>query len=158
MVFQDLALWPHLSVDANLRFGLNAKRVPKAEAGKRIRRMLQLTQMEASARKKPGELSGGEQQRVALARALVLEPQIVLMDEPLSSLNPELNLRLRMEILRLHHDLGFTLLYVTHSHEEAFELGGRVLLMRDGRTELEGPVSEVRRYLQALASQPGHAG
>ncbi len=139
MVFQDLALWPHLSVEGNLRFGLKAKRIPKADSDERIQRMLQLTQMEASARKKPGELSGGEQQRVALARALVLEPQILLMDEPLSSLNTELNLRLRAEILRLHHDLGFTLLYVTHSHEEAFEIGSRVLLMRDGRTEMEGP-------------------
>ena len=158
MVFQDLALWPHLSVDGNLRFGLKAQGVPKIEAEKRIRRMLQLVQMEASARKKPGELSGGEQQRVALARALVQEPQILLMDEPLSSLNPELNLRLRAEILRLHHDLGFTLLYVTHSREEAFELGSRVLLMQDGRIELEGPVSEVRLYFQTLAPQPGHLG
>lgn len=135
MVFQDLALWPHLSVEGNLRFGLSARRAAKREADERIRRMLRLMQMEASARKKPGELSGGEQQRVALARALVLEPQILLMDEPLSSLNEELNLRLRREILRLHHELGFALLYVTHSREEAAEIGQRMLLMRDGQIE-----------------------
>ncbi|HSW48989.1 MAG TPA: ABC transporter ATP-binding protein [Bryobacteraceae bacterium] len=135
MVFQDLALWPHLSVDSNLRFGLRARGVPTNQAEDRIRRTLRLVEMEASARKKPGELSGGEQQRVALARALVLEPQILLMDEPLSSLNPELNQLLRTEILRLQRDLRFTLLYVTHNSEEAVEIASRVLLMREGRIE-----------------------
>ena len=95
----------------------------------------------------PGEMSGGEQQRVALARALVLEPDTLLMDEPLSSLNPELNQRLLAEILNLQRDLGFTLLYVTHSREEAFEIAGRVLLMKDGRIETQGPAPEVQRQL-----------
>ncbi len=147
MVFQDLALWPHLSVEGNLRFGMKARGVPKAEAGKRIERMLKMMQLAGDARKKPAELSGGEQQRVALARALVLEPDILLMDEPLSSLNVELSLRLRAEILRLHRELGFTLLYVTHNRGEALEIGCRILIMKEGRIEAEGSTVEMRRLI-----------
>jgi ABC-type Fe3+/spermidine/putrescine transport system ATPase subunit len=130
MVFQDLALWPHLTVDGNLRFGLKARKVPRAEAGRRIRKTLELVGLWDRAGSHPGELSGGEQQRVALARALVLEPGVLLMDEPLSSLDFDLALRLRREILQLHEKLRFTLLYVTHNREEAAEIGERVLLMK----------------------------
>ena len=97
-----------------------------------------MVRMVDRAQAKPGELSGGQQQRVALARALIANPTIVLMDEPLSSLDPELNLHLRQEILRLHAELGFTLVYVTHSRDEAADLGSRVLIMRHGRIDHEG--------------------
>jgi iron(III) transport system ATP-binding protein len=131
MVFQDLALWPHMTVYEHLDFTLRYdKQNSLADRPSRIREILEMVRLSDRARAKPGELSGGEQQRVALARALVGNPTIVLMDEPLSSLDPELNLHLRGEILRLHAELGFTLAYVTHSREEAADLGSRVILMR----------------------------
>lgn len=135
MVFQDLALWPHLSVKGNLEFGLRAKRIPGRERDERVREMLRLVEMEEYLNTKPGELSGGQQQRVALARALVLEPKALLMDEPLSNLDQDLNQRLRNEILRLHQALGFTLVYVTHDRAESSDLGTRVVFMKSGRIE-----------------------
>jgi len=133
MVFQDLALWPHLSVEGNLEFGLKARGVPAKERRRRVDEMLQLVEMEAYAKSKPAALSGGQQQRIALARALILQPRALLMDEPLSNLDEELNRRMRKEILRLQKTLGTTLLYVTHDRDEARELGTRIILMRDGR-------------------------
>jgi iron(III) transport system ATP-binding protein len=134
MVFQDLALWPHLTVfqhlDLVLRYGLQSSAEDKSA---RIREVLQMVRLADRATAKPGELSGGQQQRVALARALVASPTIVLMDEPLSSLDPELSLDMRREILRLHAAIGFTLVYVTHRHEEADEMGMRVILMSSAR-------------------------
>jgi iron(III) transport system ATP-binding protein len=130
MVFQDLALWPHMTVREHLDFALRYDRRNKpADRSARIRAVLQTVRMADRAQAKPGELSGGQQQRVALARALVANPTIVLMDEPLSNLDPELNLHLRKEILRLHAELSFTLIYVTHSREEAADIGSRVILM-----------------------------
>ncbi len=131
-VFQDLALWPHLTVRGNLEFGLTAKRVQKGERARRIDDMLDLVNLKSRAGSRPGELSGGEQQRVALARALVLHPHALLMDEPLSSLDRELSLQLRSDILRLHKNLGFTLLYVTHNIEEAREVATRLVRMSAG--------------------------
>lgn len=133
IVFQDLALWPHLTVRGNLEFGLKARRVRKEEREKRIGEMLDLVNLSSRAGSKPGGLSGGEQQRVALARALVLHPQALLMDEPLSSLDRELNLQLRSDILRLHKNLGFTLIYVTHNREEALEIATCMVQMSQGR-------------------------
>ena len=131
MVFQDLALWPHMTVHEHLDFTLRYdKRNKPADRPSRIQAILEMVRLSDRARAKPGELSGGEQQRVALARALVANPTIVLMDEPLSSVDPELNLHLRREILRLHAELGFALVYVTHSREEAADVGSRVILMR----------------------------
>ena len=131
MVFQDLALWPHMTVCEHLDFALRYdNRNITRDRPVRIQEVLEIARLSHRARAKPGELSGGEQQRVAIMRALVAEPTIVLMDEPLSSLNPELNLHLRREILRLHAELGFTLVYVTHSPEEAADLGSRVIVMR----------------------------
>lgn len=133
MVFQDLALWPHLSVKGNIEFGLKAKGIPRNERERRIEKILNLVGMADYEERKPAELSGGQQQRVALARALVLEPNMLLMDEPLSSLDLELNLQLRKEILRFQENLGFTLLYVTHNRNEAFDIATRVVIMSKGR-------------------------
>jgi ABC-type Fe3+/spermidine/putrescine transport system ATPase subunit len=129
MVFQDLALWPHLSVRGNLEFGLKAQRMPHAEWERRIRDVLALVRLDRELELRPDQLSGGQQQRVALARALVQEPGALLMDEPLSSLEPDLRATLRAEILALHVRLGFTLILVTHDREEAAELGSRTVAM-----------------------------
>jgi len=135
MVFQDLALWPHMTAYQHLEFALRyALQTRPAHRPARIREVLEMVRLADRAQAKPGELSGGQQQRIALARALVAEPAIVLMDEPLSSLDPELNLHLRREILRLHAELGFTLVYVTHSREEAVDMGSRVIGMAHGKT------------------------
>lgn len=133
MVFQDLALWPHLTVRGNLEFGLKVQGVSSSQRRQRIADMLRLVQMDSRMDAKPAQLSGGEQQRVALARALVLQPQVLLMDEPLSSLDYELGVVLRQEILRLHHEIGFTLLYVTHDREEAAQIGTRIVQLRQGQ-------------------------
>lgn len=133
MVFQDLALWPHMTVAENIEFGLRARRIPDKERKQRVRDMVDLVGLGDYLNARPGELSGGEQQRVAIARTLALAPRIVLMDEPLSTLDDALNMQLRKEILRLHSDLGFTLVYVTHNRDEAKELGTRTIRLRYGR-------------------------
>ncbi len=133
MVFQDLALWPHMTVQQNLMFGLNARRVQKREADARVREMLQRVGLEHRNNAKPHELSGGEQQRVALARALVSRPSILLMDEPLSSLDDERKRTIASDLLGLQSQLGFTLIYVTHDRDETGLLASRVCQMRDGR-------------------------
>jgi ABC-type sugar transport system ATPase subunit len=133
MVFQDLALWPHMSVAENIGFGLRARGVAAAECRKRIDDIANLVGLGDYLHVRPGELSGGEQQRVALARALVLKPQLLLMDEPLSNLDAALGRRLRAEILRLHAELGFTLVYVTHGREEAREIGTRTIELGESR-------------------------
>lgn len=132
MVFQDLALWPHLTVSGNLAFGLKSKGTPKQERLRRIHEMLKLVHMERQAHARPATLSGGEQQRVALARALVLQPKILVMDEPLSSLDEELRTELQSELLKWHQEIGFTLLYVTHDRPEASTMGQRILTMKNG--------------------------
>ncbi len=146
MVFQDLALWPHLSVHGNLAFGLKAQAVPKKEREKRIHNMLQLVGLSGLEQRRPSELSGGQQQRVALARALILQPEIMLMDEPLSSLDEDLNIRLRTEIVEIQEKLGFTLLYVTHNLEEAFSIAHTVVVLKQGRIEFQGSVDQVKRF------------
>ncbi len=135
MVFQDLALWPHMTVAENIEFGLRAKHIPPNKRKERVRETIDLVRLGDYLNSKPAELSGGQQQRVALARTLVLAPPIVLMDEPLSTLDEALNLQLREEIMRLHRDLGFTLVYVTHNREEAQQLSTRTIYLRQGRIE-----------------------
>jgi iron(III) transport system ATP-binding protein len=135
MVFQDLALWPHMTVAENIEFGLRARGAPDKERTQRVRDMVELVRLGDYLRAKPGELSGGQQQRVAIARTLALAPRIVLMDEPLSTLDDALNMQLRKEILQLHGDLGFTLVYVTHSRDEAKELGTRTIHLKHGRID-----------------------
>ncbi len=153
MVFQDLALWPHLTVKGNMEFGLKAKGIPVQEREKRINDILQMTQMEKYIHVRPAELSGGQQQRVAFARALVLHPEALLMDEPLSNLDFELNLRLTKEIINLQKNMGFTLLYVTHSLQEAFAIATRVVVMKEGMIVREGTVEEVKSYFNERFDQ-----
>jgi ABC-type sugar transport system ATPase subunit len=136
MVFQDLALWPHLTVAEHVEFGLRAKHIPKKLRQERVEEITGLVELSEYLKAKPAELSGGQQQRVALARTLAVAPAIVLMDEPLSSLDEALNRQLRKEILRLQGDLGFTLIYVTHDAEEAEVLGTRTIHLRQGRIDL----------------------
>ena len=135
MMFQDLALWPHMTVQQNLMFGLNARRVQKHEAEARVREMLQRVGLEHRIAAKPHQLSGGEQQRVALVRALVARPSILLMDEPLSSLDDERKRAIAADLLGLQNQLGFTLIYVTHDRAETDLLASRVCRIRDGRVE-----------------------
>ena len=135
MVFQDLALWPHMTVKGNIEFGLKIRGISKEKREEKIKRILEMVGMGGFEKKKPSELSGGQKQRVALARALVLEPKVLLMDEPLSSLDFELNKYLRKEILDIQNRLGFTMLYVTHDRDEAFDIATRIIYMKKGRIE-----------------------
>ncbi|MGR3310750.1 MAG: ABC transporter ATP-binding protein [Candidatus Brocadiales bacterium] len=151
MVFQDLALWPHMTVYGNLEFGLKAKKIPRLEREKRIDAILKKVQMSQFKNAFPGDLSGGQQQRVALARALVMQPKILLMDEPLSNLDIDLNLLLRKEILRLQNELAITMLYVTHDRDEAFSLATRIVVMGGGKIQKIGTVNEVSEYLSKLS-------
>jgi putative spermidine/putrescine transport system ATP-binding protein len=146
MVFQNYALFPHLSVQRNVAFGLAMRGTAKQEAASRVAKTLALVGLEAFADKYPSQLSGGQQQRVAIARAIVMEPPLLLMDEPLSNLDAKLRLEMRTEIRRLHQDLGLTTIYVTHDQEEALSLADRLALLRDGRVEQVGAPEEVYRH------------
>ena len=141
-VFQDLALWPHLTVRHNLEFVLEAQQVPQADRAARVEGALQVVRIEELIDRYPHELSGGEQQRVALARAIVGEPQILLLDEPLSSLDAELRATLRQELARLQRSLQLTAVYVTHDREDASALADFIVEMRAGRIV---SVSEMKR-------------
>lgn len=132
-VFQDLALWPHLTVQRNLDFVLESAKRPRVDRRARAQDVLTLVRIEPLSSRYPHELSGGEQQRVALARALVGEPRVLLLDEPLSSLDPELRTTLRDELARLQRALRVTTVYVTHDREDATALADRVVEMRAGR-------------------------
>jgi len=132
-VFQDLALWPHLTVAGNLQFVLDALKIPRVERSRRIDDALKLVRIDRFATRHPHELSGGEQQRVALARALVGSPRLLLLDEPLSSLDAELRAAMRSELVRLQRTLALTTVYVTHDREDATVLADRVIEMRAGR-------------------------
>jgi iron(III) transport system ATP-binding protein len=132
-VFQDLALWPHLSVAGNLLFVLESRHWPAERRNKRIEEMLEIVRLSDRAREHPGHLSGGEQQRVALARALVANPDVLLLDEPFSSLDPELRAGLRDELAAIPKKLGLTMIYVTHDRGDIDALGGTtVTLSRSG--------------------------
>jgi len=133
MVFQHLALWPHMTMQQNLMFGLTARGVQKREANARVLQMLNRVGLEHRMQARPHQLSGGEQQRVALARALVSRPSILLMDEPLSSLEDERKRSIASDLLDLHRQFGFTLIYVTHDQVETDLIASRVCRMRDGR-------------------------
>jgi ABC-type Fe3+/spermidine/putrescine transport system ATPase subunit len=135
MVFQDLALWPHMTVRDNLLFGLRSRRVSVADSEGRVKDLLKRVNLEPREGAKPHELSGGEQQRVALARALVLQPSILLMDEPLSSLDEDLKQQIIKDVLKLQNDVAFTLIYVTHDRSEAEAVASRICKMVEGRVK-----------------------
>ena len=143
MVFQSYALFPHLSVRRNIAFGLRMRKVSKAETERRVNAVLDLVRLSEHAHKLPGQLSGGQQQRVAIARAIVLEPPLVLMDEPLSNLDAALRLDMRAEIRRIHQEYGLTTLYVTHDQEEALSLADRLVVLNLGRVAQVGTPAEL---------------
>jgi putative spermidine/putrescine transport system ATP-binding protein len=143
MVFQNYALFPHMTVRRNIAFGLAMRKVSRADQARRVEEALRLVQLTAHADKFPAQLSGGQQQRVAIARAIVLEPPLVLMDEPLSNLDASLRLEMRTEIRRLHQSLGLTTVYVTHDQEEALALADRLVVLRDGSVQQVGSPEEV---------------
>ncbi|MDD5707516.1 MAG: ABC transporter ATP-binding protein [Kiritimatiellae bacterium] len=145
MVFQSYALWPHLSVAENVAFGLRMRRVPRPEIGRRVDEALARVHMSDRANAKPNQLSGGQQQRVALARALVIEPQCLLLDEPLSNLDAKLRLEMRVEIRRICKQAGLTAIYVTHDQKEALSVADRLAVMQSGRIEQIGTPMEVYR-------------
>jgi len=135
MMFQSYALFPHLDLIDNVAFSLRMKGVEKAERRAKALEMLKLMQMDAYATRRPAQLSGGQQQRVALARALITDPEALLLDEPLSALDPFLKIRMRAELKKLQTRLGITFVHVTHSQEEAMALADLVVVMNDGRIE-----------------------
>lgn len=144
MVFQDLALFPHLTVKENIAFGLQYRTTyTKQEIQEEVSRALELVELPGYQDRAVSELSGGEQQRVALARAIVVEPKVLLYDEPLSNLDRQLRENMRREISELHENLGITSLYVTHNQREALTLADRIFVMRDGNIVQTGPPSEI---------------
>src|SRR3989441_6699707 len=132
MVFQNYALFPHMSVAKNIAFGLRMQGVPAGAIAPRVARVVKLVQLIGQEHKLPGQLSGGQQQRVAIARAIVIEPPLVLMDEPLSNLDAKLRIETRAEIRRIHRELGRATIYVTHDQDEALSLADRIVVMKDG--------------------------
>jgi ABC-type sugar transport system ATPase subunit len=143
MVFQDYALYPQMSVRQNLAFGLRIRKLGRAEIARRVERAAGLLAIEPLLERKPRELSGGQRQRVALGRALVRDPQVFLMDEPLSNLDAQLRTQTRGEIKRLQREVGTTTVYVTHDQVEAMTMGDRIAIMRDGVLEQVGHPDEV---------------
>jgi len=145
MVFQNYALWPHLSVFENVAYGLDVRNISGTERSHRVGEALAIVRMNDYAARSPAQLSGGQQQRVALARALVIRPDVLLLDEPLSNLDAKLRLEMREEIRRIHRETKLTTIYVTHDQQEALALADRIALMRDGGIEQVGTPLELYR-------------
>ena len=143
MVFQHYALFPNMTVEENLAFGLEQMRLARAEVRRRVDAMIELMSLGPRAKARPAALSGGQKQRVALARALVLEPKLMLLDEPMSALDAQIRKRLREELKRLQRDVGFTAVFVTHDQEEALILGDRIAVMQGGRLVQFGTPLEI---------------
>jgi len=150
MVFQNYALFPHMSVRRNIGFGLAMQGKSKDEIARKVEEALSIVRLGQHGDKLPGQLSGGQQQRVAIARAIVIEPPLVLMDEPLSNLDAKLRLEMRAEIRRIHDLIGSATIYVTHDQEEALSLADRIVVMRDGTVRQVGTPTE-------LYARPAHA-
>jgi len=133
MVFQNYALWPHMTISNNITYGLKLKKIPKAEIAEKVSHVLKLVNLVGLEDRYPGQLSGGQQQRVALARALVLNPDVLLLDEPLSNLDAKIRVQVRAEIRKLQKELGITTIYVTHDQEEALTLSDRIAVINLGK-------------------------
>ncbi|SFL11105.1 ABC transporter ATP-binding protein [Shimia haliotis] len=143
MVFQNYALFPHMTVAENLSFPLEVRKLGKSEREAKVKRALDMVQMGAFGGRRPAQLSGGQQQRIALARALVFEPELVLMDEPLGALDKQLREHMQFEITRLAHELGITTVYVTHDQTEALTMSDRVAVFDDGRIQQLAPPDQL---------------
>lgn len=143
LVFQNYALWPHMTVFQNLSFGLELRKIPPGEIKKRVQSVLSVVKLEGYEDRYPRQLSGGQQQRIALARAIILEPDILLLDEPLSNLDALLREQMRFEIAQLHKRLGITTLYVTHDQTEAMVISDRIVIMKDGKVMQDGKPEEI---------------
>ena len=148
MVFQSYAIFPHLSVYENMAYGLKVQRLPRDEVQERVAKALDLVELTGLENRAPNALSGGQQQRVALARALVMEPKVLLMDEPLSNLDAKLREQMRTEIRLIQKRLGITSVYVTHDQVEAMTLSDRIVVMNEGKIEQIGPPTEIYRRPQ----------
>jgi len=146
MVFQSYAVWPHMTVYENVAYGLKLKKVARAERRERVMETLSMVKMEQYAKRYSHELSGGQQQRVALARALVVNPTILLLDEPLSNLDAKLRLEMRVEIKELQRRFKYTSIYVTHDQAEAMVLGDRVILLKEGKIRQQGSPLELYQF------------
>jgi ABC-type sugar transport system ATPase subunit len=143
MVFQSYALYPHMTVERNLAFGLRQRRTPREEVRRRVDEVARMLGLEDLLRRRPGQLSGGQRQRVAMGRALVREPEVFLLDEPLSNLDAKLRVEMRAELKRLHRRVGVTTIYVTHDQVEAITLGDRIAVLSDGVLQQVGPPQDV---------------
>ena len=143
MIFQSYALWPHMTVAENVAYGLRIRKLPAATIAEKLKAILSTTRLEALAQRYPGELSGGQQQRVSLARALVVEPETLLLDEPLSNLDANLREEMRFEIRRLHDRYRYTTVYVTHDQSEAMTTADLIAVMNLGRIEQLGTPEEI---------------
>ena len=146
MVFQSYALWPHMSVARNVAFGLEERRVPRSEITQRVAAALEVVGLSAYAARMPSQLSGGQQQRVALARTIVIEPKILLLDEPLSNLDAKMRVDVRMELRDLQQRLGVTTIFVTHDQEEANAICDRMAVMKDGVIQQVGTPRELYEH------------
>ena len=142
-VFQNYALFPHLNVEDNVAFGLRYQKSGKDEMRERVGKALELVQMTPYAKRRPSQLSGGQQQRVALARALILNPKVLLLDEPLGALDAKLRKRLQIELKALQEEVGITFIYVTHDQEEALTMSDRIAVMSQGHVEQVGPPQDI---------------
>jgi len=143
MVFQNYALFPHMTVEENIAYGLRVKKIKKNVQRQKVGEMLRKVRLEGYNKRKIYELSGGEQQRVALARALVIEPGVLLFDEPLSNLDEKLRVSMRREIKKIQQEYGITSIYVTHDQEEAMSIADRIVIMKDGLIQQMGPPREI---------------
>jgi iron(III) transport system ATP-binding protein len=145
MVFQSYAIFPHLNVFENIAYGLKIKKLSSADIRRKVADVLALTELQGLENRAPNQLSGGQQQRVALARALVMEPKVLLFDEPLSNLDAKLRVQMRSEIRRIQQELGITSVYVTHDQDEAMVLSDQIVVMHQGRVQQIGSAIEIYR-------------
>jgi iron(III) transport system ATP-binding protein len=143
MIFQDLALWPHMSIEKHLEFALSNQKLKKGEKNKKIEGILELLQLDNYRRRFPHELSGGEKQRLAIARAIIIQPQLLLFDEPLANIDPILKDKIQNLLISLHEKLKTTFLYVTHDIGEAFNLGEKIIILNKGKIEETGIPSHI---------------